>query len=114
MRRRSVLKVAAGGGFVAAAPFIARRAVGGVTDTEIRIGSTAAFSGPASAYGALGRAHNTTWQRFNDQGGGNGRKVKFLSYDDAYSPPKAIEQVRRMVEQDEVACLCNTLGTAAN
>jgi branched-chain amino acid transport system substrate-binding protein len=114
MRRRSVLKAAAGGGFVAAAPFVGRRAVGGVTDTEIRIGSTAAYSGPASAYGAIGRAHTATWQWFNDQGGINGRKVKFLSYDDSYSPPKAIEQVRRLVEQDEVACLCNTLGTAAN
>jgi branched-chain amino acid transport system substrate-binding protein len=114
MRRRSVLKGVAGGGFVAAAPFIVRRAVGGVTDTEIRIGSTAAYSGPASAYGAIGRAHTATWQWFNDQGGVNGRKVNFLSYDDSYSPPKAIEQVRRLVEQDEVACLCNTLGTAAN
>jgi len=114
MQRRSLLKGAAGGGFVAAAPFVVRRAVGGVTDTEIRIGSTAAYSGPASAYGAIGRAHTATWQWFNDQGGVNGRKVKFLSYDDSYSPPKAIEQVRRLVEQDDVACLCNTLGTAAN
>ncbi|MFO1025590.1 MAG: ABC transporter substrate-binding protein [Acetobacteraceae bacterium] len=114
MRRRSLLKAAAGGLFVAAAPYVIRRAEGGVTDTEIRIGSTAAYSGPASAYGAIGRAHTATWQWFNDQGGVNGRKVKFLSYDDAYSPPKAIEQVRRLVEQDEVACLCNTLGTAAN
>src|ERR1700712_1832302 len=114
MQRRSLLKGAAGGGFVAAAPFVVRRAVGGVTDTEIRIGSTAAYSGPASAYGAIGRAHAATWQWFNDQGGVNGRKVKFLSYDDSYSPPKALEQVRRLVEQDEVACLCNTLGTAAN
>ena len=113
MRRRSMLKAAAGGGFMAAAPFVGSRAAGGVTDAEIRIGSTAAYSGPASAYGAIGRAHSATWQWFNDQGGVNGRKVKFLSYDDSYSPPKAIEQVRRLVEQDEVACLCNTLGTAA-
>src|ERR1700712_5854163 len=108
MRRRNVLKVVAGSGFVAASPFVVRRAVGGVTETEIRIGSTAAYSGPASAYGAIGRAHAATWPWFNDQGGVNGRKVKFLSYDDAYSPPKAIEQVRRLVEQDEGACLCNT------
>jgi branched-chain amino acid transport system substrate-binding protein len=114
MHRRHLLKAAAAAAFVPAAPSIVRAAAVGVTDTEIRIGSTAAYSGPASAYGAIGRAHSATWQWFNDQGGINGRKVKFLSYDDSYSPPKAIEQVRRLVEQDEVACLCNTLGTAAN
>jgi len=114
MQRRSVLKAAAGGGFALAAPFVVRRAVGGVTDTEIRVGSMAAYSGPASAYGAIGRAHTATWQWFNDQGGVNGRKVKFLSYDDGYSPPKAVEQVRRLVEEDQVACLCNTLGTPSN
>ena len=114
MKRRQILKAAAGAAFLPAAPSIVRAATFGVTDTEIRIGSTAAYSGPASAYGAIGRAHAATWQWFNDQGGVNGRKVKFLSYDDSYSPPKAIEQVRRLVEQDEVACLCNTLGTAAN
>ncbi len=114
MNRRHLLKAAAAAAFVPAAPSILRAATVGVTDTEIRIGSTAAYSGPASAYGAIGRAHTATWQWFNDQGGVNGRKVKFFSYDDSYSPPKAIEQVRRMVEQDEVACLCNTLGTAAN
>ena len=114
MKRRQILKAAAGAAFLPAAPSIVRAATFGVTDTEIRIGSTAAYSGPASAYGAIGRAHTATWQWFNDQGGVNGRKVKFLSYDDSYSPPKAIEVVRRLVEQDEVACLCNTLGTAAN
>ncbi len=112
MRRRHLLKAAAT--FVPAMPFIARAAENGVTATEIRIGSTAAYSGPASAYGAIGRAHTATWNWFNEQGGVNGRKVKFLSYDDAYTPAKSIEQVRRLVEEDEVACLCNTLGTAAN
>ncbi len=114
MRRRHVLKAAIAAAYVPAAPSIVRAATNGVTDTEIRIGSTAAYSGPASAYGAIGRAHTATWQWFNDQGGVNGRKVKFLSYDDAYTPSKSIEQVRRLVEEDEVACLCNTLGTAAN
>lgn len=114
MRRRTLLGAAAGS-FVPAAPFIARAETSpGVTDTEIRIGGTAAYSGPASAYGAIGRAHTATWQWFNDQGGIAGRKVKFFSYDDAYTPSKSIEQVRRMVEEDKVACLCNTLGTAAN
>ncbi len=111
MKRRTLLSAAT---FVPAMPYIARAATNGVTDSEIRIGSTAAYSGPASAYGAIGRAHTATWQWFNDQGGVNGRKVKFLSYDDAYTPAKSVEQVRRLVEEDEVACLCNTLGTAAN
>jgi branched-chain amino acid transport system substrate-binding protein len=114
MRRRHLLRAATAVPFVPAMPSIVRAATAGVTDTEIRIGSTAAYSGPASAYGAIGRAHTATWQWFNDQGGVNGRKVKFLSYDDAYTPSKAIEQVRRLVEEDEVACLSNTLGTAAN
>ncbi len=115
MRRRTFLGAATTAAFVPAAPYIARAAdTPGVTDTEIRIGSTAAYSGPASAYGAIGRAHTATWQWFNDQGGVAGRKVKFFSYDDAYTPSKSIEQVRRMVEEDGVACLVNTLGTAAN
>ena len=114
MRRRTLLG-AATAVFVPAMPYVARaESSPGVTDTEIRIGSTAAFSGPASAYGAIGRAQGAAWQWFNDEGGIAGRKVKFLCYDDSYSPPKAIEQVRRLVEQDEVACLSNTLGTAAN
>jgi branched-chain amino acid transport system substrate-binding protein len=111
MRRRRLLQAAAS---TLAMPYVARAAENGVTATEIRIGSTAAYSGPASAYGVIGRAHTATWNWFNEQGGVNGRKVKFLSYDDAYSPSKSIEQVRRLVEEDDVACLCNTLGTAAN
>ena len=112
MRRRRLLQAAAS--FVPAMPFVARAADNGVTSTEIRIGSTAAYSGPASAYGVIGRAHTATWDWFNAQGGVNGRKVKFLSYDDAYTPAKSVEVVRRLVEEDEVACLCNTLGTASN
>ncbi len=115
MRRRSLLGGAAAAAFVPAAPLIARaEETPGVTATEIRIGSTAAYSGPASAYGVIGRAHTATWQWFNDQGGIAGRKIKFISYDDSYNPAKTVEQVRRLVERDEVACLCNTLGTAAN
>lgn len=114
MRRRTLLG-AATAAFVPALPAITRaQSSPGVTATEIRIGSTAAFSGPASAYGVIGKAQGAVWQWFNDQGGIAGRKVKFLVYDDSYSPPKAIEQVRRLVEEDEVACLSNTLGTAAN
>ena len=107
MRRRHLLQAAAS--FVPAMPFIARAAENGVTATEIRIGSTAAYSGPASAYGAIGRAHTATWNWFNEQGGVNGRKVKFLSYDDAYTPAKSIEQVRRLVEEDELLGIQSTL-----
>jgi branched-chain amino acid transport system substrate-binding protein len=115
LRRRALLTAAGVTPFVAAMPAIVRaEETPGVTATEIRIGSTAAYSGPASAYGVIGKAHSATFQWLNDQGGVGGRKVKFLSYDDAYSPPKAIEQVRRLVEQDGVACVSNTLGTASN
>jgi branched-chain amino acid transport system substrate-binding protein len=115
MRRRSLLTGIAAVPFIPAAPHIVRAAeTPGVTSSEIRIGSTAAYSGPASAYGAIGRAHSATFRWLNDQGGVGGRKVSFISYDDGYSPPKAVEQVRRLVEQDVVACLSNTLGTASN
>ena len=114
LRRRTFLTAAAAAPFVPAAPYVARAAEApGVTATEIRIGSMAAYSGPASAYSAIGRAHTATFKWLNDQGGVGGRKVNFLSYDDSYSPPKAVEQVRRLVEQDTVACLSNTLGTAS-
>ncbi len=115
LRRRALLTAVAAAPFVPAAPAIVRAAeTPGVTDTEIRIGSMAAYSGPASAYGAIGRAHTATFRWLNDQGGVGGRKVNFLSYDDGYSPPKAVEQVRRLIEQDKVACLSNTLGTPSN
>jgi branched-chain amino acid transport system substrate-binding protein len=115
MRRRSLLTGFVAAQFVPAAPYIVRAAeTPGVTSSEIRIGSMAAYSGPASAYSAIGRAHTATFKWLNDQGGVGGRKVNFISYDDAYSPPKAVEQVRRLIEQDVVACLSNTLGTPSN
>jgi branched-chain amino acid transport system substrate-binding protein len=115
LRRRSLLTAAASAPFMPMAPSIVRAQESpGVTANEIRIGSFAAYSGPASAYGAIGRAHTATFQWLNDQGGVGGRKVKFLSYDDSYSPPKAVEVARRLIEQDQVACLSNTLGTASN
>ena len=115
LRRRTLLTAAAAIPFVPAAPSIVRAAATpGVTASEIRIGSMAAYSGPASAYSAIGRAHTATFKWLNDQGGVAGRKVNFISYDDSYSPPKAVEQVRRLIEQDEVACLSNTLGTPSN
>jgi branched-chain amino acid transport system substrate-binding protein len=86
----------------------------GVTDTEIKVGNTDAYSGPASAYGVIAKAETAFFKMINDQGGINGRKVNFISYDDGYSPPKTVEQVRRLVEEDQVACLFNTLGTPTN
>jgi branched-chain amino acid transport system substrate-binding protein len=75
----------------------------GVTDTEIKIGSIMPYSGPASAYGTIGRTEAAYFRRINAAGGINGRKIRFISYDDAYSPPKAVEQARKLVESDEVS-----------
>jgi branched-chain amino acid transport system substrate-binding protein len=86
----------------------------GVTDTEIKIGQTMPYSGPASAYGVVGRTELAYFQMINDQGGVNGRKINLISLDDGYSPPKTVEQVRRLVEQEHVAFLTNTLGTPTN
>ncbi|MEO6945826.1 MAG: ABC transporter substrate-binding protein [Nitrobacter sp.] len=84
----------------------------GASDTEIKIGNTMPYSGPASAYGAIGKTEAAYFRMINDQGGINGRKVNFISYDDAYSPPKAVEQTRKLVESDEVLFIFNGLGTA--
>ena len=86
----------------------------GVTDKEIKIGQTMPYSGPASAYGVIGKAEAAYFKMINDQGGVNGRKINLISLDDGYSPPKTVEQVRRLVEQEKVAFLFNTLGTPCN
>ena len=86
----------------------------GVTATEIKIGNTDAYSGPASAYGVIAKTEAAFFKMVNDQGGVAGHKIDFLSYDDGYSPPKTVEQVRRLIEQDQVAMLFNTLGTPTN
>jgi branched-chain amino acid transport system substrate-binding protein len=86
----------------------------GVTDTEIKIGQTMPYSGPASAYGVIGRTETAYFKMINDQGGINGRKINLISLDDAYSPPKTVEQVRRLVEDEKVAFTFQTLGTAPN
>src|SRR5271155_1746866 len=86
----------------------------GVTDTEIKVGQTMPYSGPASSYGVIGRAHAAYFKMINETGGVNGRKINLISLDDGYSPPKTVEQVRRLVEQDQVAFLFNTLGTPSN
>ena len=86
----------------------------GATDTEIKIGQTNPFSGPASAYATIGRTQAAYIKMINDQGGINGRKINLIQYDDAYSPPKAVEQVRKLVESDEVLLTFQVLGTASN
>ncbi len=86
----------------------------GATDTEIKIGNIMPYSGPASAYGVIGRTEAAYFKKINDAGGINGRKINFISYDDAYSPPKAVEQARKLVESDEVLLIFNSLGTPSN
>jgi len=86
----------------------------GATDTEIKIGNIMPYSGPASAYGIIGRTEAAYFKKINDEGGINGRKINFVSYDDAYSPPKTVEQARKLVESDEVLFIFNSLGTPPN
>ena len=86
----------------------------GATDTEIKIGNIMPYSGPASAYGVIGKTEAAYFKKINAEGGINGRKINFISYDDAYSPPKAVEQARKLVESDEVLFIFNSLGTPSN
>ena len=83
----------------------------GVSDTEIKIGNVEAYSGPASAYGVIGKTEDAYFKMINDQGGINGRKINFISYDDGYSPPRTVEQIRKLIESDEVFLVFNALGT---
>ena len=86
----------------------------GATDTEIKIGNIMPYSGPASAYGVIGKTEAAYFKKINDAGGINGRKINFISYDDGYSPPKTVEQARKLVESDEVLLIFNSLGTPPN
>jgi branched-chain amino acid transport system substrate-binding protein len=86
----------------------------GASDTEIKVGNIIPYSGPASAYGVIGKTEEAYFKKINAEGGINGRKINFVSYDDAYSPPKAVEQVRKLVESDEVLLVFNPLGTPSN
>jgi branched-chain amino acid transport system substrate-binding protein len=97
---------------VLAAPVLA--ADPGVTATEIKIGNTNPYSGPASAYGTIGKGIGAYFKKVNDEGGINGRKINYITYDDSYSPPKTVEMVRKLVESDQVAILFQTLGTPPN
>jgi branched-chain amino acid transport system substrate-binding protein len=97
-----------------ALPAMAQNLAPGVTATEIKIGQSAPFSGPASAYGHISTAESDYFKMINDQGGINGRKINLIALDDGYSPPKTIEVVRRLIEEEQVAFLFQTIGTAPN
>ncbi|MGX9429464.1 MULTISPECIES: ABC transporter substrate-binding protein [Bradyrhizobium] len=86
----------------------------GASDTEIKVGQTVPFSGPASAYASIGKTQTAYMKMINDQGGVNGRKINLIQYDDAYSPPKAVEQARKLVESDEVLLTFQIVGTPSN
>ncbi len=113
-RRAFIGGVSAATMFTGSRAFAQKKYDDGATDTEIKIGHAVPYSGPASAYGIIGKAIEGYWKMVNDRGGINGRKVKFITLDDAYSPPKTFEVVRQLVEQDKVLCLFNTLGTPSN
>ena len=115
--RRQVLVGAAAAAASATLPlsaFAQKKYGPGVTDTEIKIGQTIAYSGPASAYGQLGRAEAAYFKALNEKGGINGRKINFISLDDGFQPPRAVENTRKLVEQDEVALMFGMLGTPLN
>jgi branched-chain amino acid transport system substrate-binding protein len=113
-RRTFLQSGAAAAAFAASASRARADNAPGVTDTEIKIGQTMPYSGPASAYGVIGRAETAYFKMINEQGGINGRKINFISLDDAYSPPKTVEQTRRLIEDDQVAFIFNSLGTPPN
>jgi len=100
--------------FNSGAAFAQKKYDTGASDTEIKIGNIMPYSGPASAYGIIGKTEEAYFKMINDKGGINGRKINFVTYDDAYSPPKAVEQVRKLVESDEVLAVFNPLGTPSN
>jgi ABC-type branched-subunit amino acid transport system substrate-binding protein len=114
-RRTALLAVLAIAAAAIAQPASAQKTYDpGATDTEIKIGQTVPFSGPASAYATIGKAQAAYFRMVNDQGGINGRKINLIQYDDGYSPPKAVEQVRKLVESDEVLLTFQIVGTPSN
>ncbi|MFI4986125.1 MAG: ABC transporter substrate-binding protein [Alphaproteobacteria bacterium] len=116
LKRRDLMMAASAAALaLACGPAMAEKQYGpGVSDTEIKIGNTNPYSGPASAYGQIGKAIAAYFEMVNSEGGVNGRKIKFVSLDDGYSPPKTVEQTRRLVEQDEVLLDFQPLGTPCN
>ena len=100
---------------LAASPVLAQKKYDpGASDKEIKIGNLNPYSGPASAYGTIGKSIGAYFKKINDEGGVNGRKINYISYDDGYSPPKAVEMARKLVEQDEVLLIFQSLGTPSN
>src|SRR6201997_2543107 len=99
---------------LAAPSYAQKKYDSGATDTEIKIGQTNQFSGPASAYATIGKTQAAYFKMINDQGGVNGRKINLIQYDDASSPPKAVEQIRKLVESDEVLLTFQIIGTPSN
>jgi ABC-type branched-subunit amino acid transport system substrate-binding protein len=109
-----IIMAALAGALLVGGPAAAQKKTPGVTATEIKIGQTNPYSGPASAYGTIGKVEAAYFAMINEKGGINGRKINYISLDDGYLPPKTVEQVRRLVEQDEVLMLFQTLGTPPN
>jgi len=100
---------------LAASPVLAQKKYDpGASDTEIKVGNLNPYSGPASAYGTIGKSIGAYFKKINDDGGVNGRKINYISYDDGYSPPKAVEMARKLVEQDEALLIFQSLGTPSN
>ena len=115
LTRRSILAAAPAAALALNAwPARAKDYGPGVTDSEIKIGNTMPYSGPASSYGTIGKAESAFYKMINDQGGVNGRKINYISYDDAYTPPKTVEMARKLVEQDQVLLIASPLGTPTN
>jgi branched-chain amino acid transport system substrate-binding protein len=116
LTRRTIL-AAAPAALALNVPFVSARAANygpGVTDKEIKLGNTGPYSGPASGYSPVPKAQTAYWKMINDQGGINGRMINFISYDDAYTPPKTVEMVRKLVEDDQVFFVASPLGTPCN
>jgi ABC-type branched-subunit amino acid transport system substrate-binding protein len=113
-KNKTISLLAAAAAFTALATqsaFAQKKCDTGASDTEIKIGNVEAYSGPASAYGVIGKTEEAYFKMINDNGGVNGRKINFISYDDGYSPPKTVEQIRKLIESDEVFLVFNALGT---
>ena len=110
----AVAAVVTGLALATAPAFAQKKYDTGATDTEIKIGNIMPYSGPASAYGVIGKTEEAYFKKINAEGGINGRKITFISYDDTYSPPKTVEQARKLVESDEVLIVFNSLGTPPN
>src|SRR4029450_1622702 len=109
--------VASASAFALAAPTIVlaqKKYDPGVSDREIKLGHTNPYSGPLSAYGVIGKGITAYWNMVNDQGGVNGRKINFITYDDGFQPPKTVEMVRKLVEDDQVFAIYQLLGTPTN